>query len=355
MSRHFDKTHLVSIISQLNESMLEIIPLSKSFCIFFYLLFSAGVQTVYAQDWNMVVTKTDNIKVKLPISEIKDVSFILSEDNVINLEHDLRVLVMGNSYALDATAYLDELVKAAHINSDQLGVYIGVFNGGGLEEWVKRYKFGPGTTLNKMAGSVNMITEGSVKDLLSQTWDVIVILQSSDKSYDWDSFEQSLPELLDIIKSNCPNEDVIIGYQLPWGHTESSAIEELAGNIDCAIKMMEKYEVKLMIPVGVAVQNARNTSLNTPLYLTRDNWHLCMGVGRYVAACTFFESVISPMVHISVLGNTATHSLSDDERNKYTGSVAVDIYNRFLCQKCAYYAVKNPLQVAFCDNNDNEE
>ena len=80
-----------------------------------------------------------------------------------------------------------------------------------------------------------------------------------------------------------------------------------------------------------------------------------MGVGRYVAACTFFESVISPMVHISVLGNTATHSLSDDERNKYTGSVAVDIYNRFLCQKCAYYAVKNPLQVAFCDNNDNEE
>ena len=124
---------------------------------------------------------------------------------------------------------------------------------------------------------------------------MIVLLQASDKSYVWDSCKQGLPELLDIVKANCLNKDVRLAYQLPWGHTEQTALSELEGNIECAKKLKEEYGIEHIIPVGVAVQNARNTTLNTTLYLTRDHWHLCMGVGRYVAACTFFESVIAPV------------------------------------------------------------
>jgi hypothetical protein len=269
---------------------------------------------------------------------------------VVNLDHDLRVFIMGNSYTLDVAAYLEDLIRAANINLDQLGIYAGIFNGGQLADWVSRYNYGSDVTLQKMAGNIIMNEKGSVKELLNQEWDLIVLLQASNVSYDWSTFEKSLPELLSIIHENCINKDVKIAYQIPWGHTEDTAPQELAGNIECTQKLMEEYEITDIIPIGTTVQNARNTSLNTPLYLTRDNWHLCMGVGRYLAACTFFESVITPISHISVLGNTAIHQLTDDEKYKYNGSVAVDETNRLLCQLCALNAVKFPFVVTIPDN-----
>lgn len=275
---------------------------------------------------------------------------VVSDDEAVNLDHDLRVFIMGNSYTLDVTAYLEDLIRAANINLDQLGIYAGIFNGGQLADWVSRYNYGSDVTLQKMAGNIIMNETGSVKELLNQEWDLIVLLQASNVSYDWSTFEKSLPELLTIIHENCINEDVKIAYQIPWGHTEDTAPQELAGNIECTQKLMEEYEITDIIPIGTAVQNARNTSLNTPLYLTRDNWHLCMGVGRYLAACTFFESVITPISHISVLGNTAIHQLTDDEKYKYNGSVAVDETNRLLCQLCAINAVKFPFVVTIPDN-----
>ena len=273
---------------------------------------------------------------------------MVSDDEAVNLDHDLRVFIMGNSYTLDVTAYLEDLIRAANINLDQLGIYAGIFNGGQLADWVSRYN--SDVTLQKMAGNIIMNETGSVKELLNQEWDLIVLLQASNVSYDWSTFEKSLPELLSIIHENCINKDVKIAYQIPWGHTEDTAPQELAGNIECTQKLMEEFEITDIIPIGTAVQNARNTSLNTPLYLTRDNWHLCMGVGRYLAACTFFESVITPISHISVLGNTAIHQLTDDEKYKYNGSVAVDETNRLLCQLCALNAVKFPFVVTIPDN-----
>ena len=275
---------------------------------------------------------------------------VVSDDETVNLDHDLRVFIMGNSYTLDVTAYLEDLIRAANINLDQLGIYAGIFNGGQLADWVSRYNYGSDVTLQKMAGNIIMNEKGSVKELLNQEWDLIVLLQASNVSYDWSTFEKSLPELLSIIHENCINKDVKIAYQIPWGHTEDTAPQELAGNIECTQKLMEEYKITDIIPIGTAVQNARNTSLNTPLYLTRDNWHLCMGVGRYLAACTFFESVITPISHISVLGNTAIHQLTDDEKYKYNGSVAVDETNRLLCQLCALDAVKFPFVVTVPDN-----
>ena len=162
---------------------------------------------------------------------------------VVNLDHDLRVFIMGNSYTPDATAYLEDLIRAANINLDQLGIYAGIFNGGQLADWVSRYNYGSEVTLQKMAGNIIMNEKGSVKDLLNQEWDLIVLLQASNVSYDWSTFEQSLPELLSIIHENCINKDVKIAYQIPWGHTEDTAPEELAGNIECTQKLMEEYEI----------------------------------------------------------------------------------------------------------------
>ena len=59
---------------------------------------------------------------------------VVSDDETVNLDHDLRVFIMGNSYTLDVTAYLEDLIRAANINLDQLGIYAGIFNGGQLAD-----------------------------------------------------------------------------------------------------------------------------------------------------------------------------------------------------------------------------
>lgn len=292
---------------------------------------------VISMVWISVVSCSSNNDV---FEEPEDVS-----QYEVLLDHELRVLILGNSYSADVTAYLDELVTAAKIDKRQLCVYNGVINGGGFEDWINKYQDRATVNLERVTGHIQMENKQSLGKILNQNWDIVILLQVSNKSYEWDSFENNVPKLLDIIKSNCLNNNVKIAYQIPWGHNIHSTPWELKGNVECARRMMKEFDIQYIIPVGIAIQNARNTSLNTDLYLTWDNWHLCYGVGKYVAACTFFESIISPIAHISIVGSSAVHPLSNKERS-YDGSVAVDENNRLLCQKCAFYAVRDTFVVA---------
>ena len=263
----------------------------------------------------------------------------------VQLDKPLRVLVLGNSFSVDGLTYLDELVKAADINLHQYGIFNGKINGGGFEEWIETYRKNTPFKFDRASGKLWMTDYGSLKDVLSQDWDVIVLMQSSSKSYQWESFEPYVGTMIEILREHCTNPDMRLAYAIPWAHTEASAPKEINGNIACAKRLVEDYGFDVIIPVGVAIQNARQTSLNNDTYLTRDNWHLSFGVGRYIAACTWFESLLTPRTGLSIVGNTANHPLSSSERSG-NGAVAVDESNRLMCQKCAYYAVVNPFEVS---------
>ena len=64
--------------------------------------------------------------------------------------------------------------------------------------------------------------------------------------------------------------------------------------------------------------------------LTRDGFHLSRQHGRYIAACTWFESLIKPVFGKSVKGNPC---LLEDTEYSITKKDAR------LCQKCAIKAV----------------
>lgn len=61
--------------------------------------------------------------------------------------------------------------------------------------------------------------------------------------------------------------------------------------------MLDNPTLRLMVPVGRAIQIARQTSGNYDL--TRDGYHLDKLVGRYIAAYTWFEALMGQ----SVVGN----------------------------------------------------
>ena len=54
-------------------------------------------------------------------------------------------------------------------------------------------------------------------------------------------------------------------------------------------KILTNTAISGIIPSGTAIQNLRTSPLGDTL--TRDGFHLSYGIGRYIAALTFFKSL----------------------------------------------------------------
>lgn len=186
-----------------------------------------------------------------------------------------------------------------------------------------------------------------MKEILAQDWDIITIQQASHLAIYYDQWEPSLKEYIGIIRSNCTNQNVTLAFKLAhayWTKYNGSpyGVERYKALCEAVKRQVQEVGIDIIIPDGTAIQNARNTSLNTEHEFTRDGTHLCFGAGRYIAACTWFQILFAPFYNKCILGNPAVHTVTEEERqhpeNKYDDNVDVTEENNLLCQKCAFYA-----------------
>ena len=258
----------------------------------------------------------------------------------------LKVLAIGNSFTDDPMAYLDAIVRASGIDRSNLCIYSAVKSSASLEYWALTLQKGEEVTITRRTGSLEMpVKQAPLKDLLAQDWDVVTIQQVSTQAQDEGKLQPGLSYLVYHIRENCPNKNVVIAWQQIWSYWNGSL--DLSINdwsrITEVVKLTFDYGVDMVIPTGTAIQNARGTALNSAHGFTRDGRHLGYGVGRYVAACTWFESLVAPVYGISVVGNSATHDITEAEiTNSTYETIAVTDLNRTLCQQCAAAAISNP-------------
>ncbi|MBQ8564443.1 MAG: DUF4886 domain-containing protein [Bacteroidaceae bacterium] len=111
--------------------------------------------------------------------------------------------------------------------------------------------------------------------------------------------------------------------------------------------IVEMIGIDKLVPTGTAIQKARNTELTYGgLYdnLSRDNWHVNSGTGRYIAACTWYEALFAPYFGVSVINSTLDILETEKPNDKVFADsfVAVNDNNRVLCIKCAIYAIQEP-------------
>ena len=260
----------------------------------------------------------------------------------------IKVLAIGNSFVDDPMAYLNSLVTASGIDRNKLCVYSLVKSSSSLDYWAGVLENGDSVTITKRAGLMKMtITNAPLSEIIAQDWDVITVQQVSNLAQNPQSLNPSLTYLVNKIREHCTNNNVVVGWQQVWSYwyendNLQSSIENWQRINEVAILTFD-YGVDMIIPTGTAIQNARTTELNTPHGLTRDGKHLAYGVGRYVAACTWFEALIAPVFGVSVVGNSAIHAITDNEQvNSAYETVAVTDANRTLCQQCAVAAVSHP-------------
>lgn len=289
----------------------------------------------------------------------------------------LKILTIGNSYSDDMMSYVGSLAAAAGISPNKLGMYRTYQGSGSLQNWCENYENGvilpatdPDRSCVKAYGNISMITTGTLAQILAQDWDIVILHQASKFAADYTSFNPYLTKLVGYIRENCTNQQVCIAWQSVWsyksGYTSSGITYEdsearWAEICDATKQMMHNDGIDIIIPTGTAIQNARafqelNPSFNAENTgeVTRDGTHIEFGVGRYIIACTFFQTILAPIFGVSVLGNTAVHAITSGEQssnqNAY-GAVAVDDNNRVLCQLLAFAATTNKWSITNVTNH----
>lgn len=263
---------------------------------------------------------------------------LLLAGGVYAQQKTVRILAIGNSFSQDAVEqYLHELAEAEGISTIIGNMFIG---GCSLERHVKNARDNaPAYAYRKIGTDGKKREKGKMSletVLADEDWDYVSLQQASPFSGMYETYEASLPELIEYVKARLPKKTKLMLHQT-WAYASTSRHSGFK-NYNCnqltmyqaiadAVKKAAKAnKIKIVIPSGTAIQNARTSFIGD--HLNRDGYHLDVKIGRYTTACTWFERIFKH----NVVGNPYTPEGLDEAR-------------KAVAQKAAHAAVKHPYKV----------
>ena len=280
--------------------------------------------------------------------------FLWAQPDVTPRDTTLRVLCIGNSFSLDGSTLLPQLLVDAGVSTRKFQIYAAVYAGASLEYWDNmRATDAPLPYVYNMGGSLFRLEnrQWTLRTLLqNRPWDVVVIQQASSQSNKHNSYQPYISRLNEYIHQECLNKLVRVAWQLTWSYPQtatSGPIDEEGWREIAMIANQKCHDVGIstIIPSGTAIQNARTTTLGQDSNaLTRDGLHLTLGVGRYIAAMSWYESICRPIFGKSIIGIPVSKAIKDCDRGK-EGFQEVTDENYLLCQQCVQEAVADPLHL----------
>lgn len=213
----------------------------------------------------------------------------------------LRVLAIGNSFSQDAVEqYLHELAAAdgkiliignMYIGGAPLALHLRNVRG---DKAVYSYRKIDADGQKSTAEKTSIRTA-----LLDERWDYVSLQQASTYSGKFETYAEPIPELHRYIDSVTAGSVKYIWHQT-WAYEATSTHKGFANYdndqqtmyraiMEASAKVKTLAPFDLLIPCGTAIQNARTSFLGDRL--TRDGYHLDLHAGRFIAACTWFESL----------------------------------------------------------------
>lgn len=260
----------------------------------------------------------------------------------------IKILTIGNSFSEDAIeSHLYELAKEKGKTVIIGNMYIGgasladhkknIANKASVYNYRKIGKDGVKKTFN------NIRLDMALED---EPWDYISFQQVSQNSGQLETVQTSLPDVYNYVKSKTTNPNVKYVYHQTWAYAQTSTHEGFAnyGNnqttmynaiVNVSQKVKDIVPVNIIIPAGTAIQNGRTSAIEDGF--TRDGYHLNMPLGRYTAACTWFETLFGQ----SVVG----------AQYKPTGILN---FEAAVAQNAAHMAVLKPFEITEMTNFQGE-
>ena len=285
-------------------------------------------------------------------------------------EAELSILFIGNSFTKDAVEHLPGLLKAAGLDKVQLThMYYGgrlvseYYAGWSTSSDYKCYECGPGaTTWTETTGkTLKQVAE-------SRSWDIITIQEHTGNAaaWTWNSTAQAnLQGMINSAKATqtgaMPKFYYIMSQayfnmgKIGSGSKPSMTWTDQAGMWDVISafgkKVMENVSFDGIISTGVMLQNLRTSPLDNEMNLTRDGYHMDNGISRYGAACTVFESLITPKYGIKLDDNSYRYAVENTSTSAYC--TPVTDANAPIALQAARHAIANPYEVT--DMSDVKE
>ena len=212
----------------------------------------------------------------------------------------IRVLSIGNSFSEDAVEnYLYDLGQAEETNFIIGNMCI---DGASLENHWNNANEDLGVYSYRkigIAGEKTINLNMKLSQVFSdEKWDYVVFQQDSKNSGVYDSYFPYLNNLLNYAKEKSINTNTKYGLHLTWAYAQAytnesfeiynrNQLEMYTAIVDAVNRVAQSENIDIVIPVGTAIQNARTSFLGDNL--NRDNLHLDKSIGRYTAACTWYE------------------------------------------------------------------
>ena len=213
----------------------------------------------------------------------------------------LRVLAIGNSFSQDAIEQnLHELADAAGKHIIIGNLYIG---GAPLSlHWKNVQGDKNAYSYRKISADGHKTTTPKVSILTAlrnEPWDYVSIQQASVLSGKFETYIEPLTGIKHFLDSvNDPHVKYI--WHQTWAYAPNSThsgyadygsnqLQMYSKIMEASAKAKKKFHFDLVVPSGTAIQNARTTFLGDNL--TRDGHHLDLYIGRFIAACTWFEAL----------------------------------------------------------------
>lgn len=250
----------------------------------------------------------------------------------------VKILAIGNSFSEDALeSYLYGLANSRGHKIVIGNLYIG---GASLSLHLQN------ATNNANAYAYRKINQQGIK---ATTANVSIATALADDNWDYISFQQESPssglfntfaplvDLYNYVKTKTTNPSVKYVLHQTWAYQKNSTYSAFnnydkdqdkmyAGIVDAYIQAKNLIPTYTVVPAGTAIQNGRTSVIGDNF--CRDGYHLDINIGRYTAACAWFESIFKE----SVIGNTYKPSALSD-------------YHTEIAQNAAHLAVLKPNEV----------
>lgn len=269
---------------------------------------------------------------------VRNILFIITIalGSVTSWAAPLKVLAIGNSFSVDAVEQDLHAICSTAGKEILIGsLYIG---GCSLEQHLKNLEQSESAYLY-----TRISPEGEIRKrgnttlkyaLLEEDWDYITFQQASDVSGIYESYV-CLPELISRVREIVGERPRFL-WHMTWAyapHSTHPGFDNYGRSqkvmfdsiVACAERVMsDNPDLHGIIPVGMAIQDARESGLGTNL--TRDGYHLSLTVGRYIASATWFKVLFNG----NILANPfMPQGVSLDERAIARAAVATAVEHPF--------------------------
>ncbi|MDY3845490.1 MAG: DUF4886 domain-containing protein [Eubacteriales bacterium] len=206
----------------------------------------------------------------------------------------MKVLSVGNSFSRDAHRYVHEIARHNGENIETYNLYL---SDCALDRHYRNMLSGDRAYIYDYNG-IETALHTSLEEALSLTsYDVITLQQVSILSNDYDTFEPYLSELIRYIKKYQPKAKIMLHKTWVYrsgcdllsrvaGYTDNS--EMYADINEAYARALEEHpQIYGIIPTSDAIWRAMQLGADK---IYRDDQHLSLGFGRYMAALTWYRT-----------------------------------------------------------------